>query len=133
MRWLLYYQPRVSFKDDSIVGSEALLRWNDSQLGSVAPKEFVGIAEDSGLIHELGLFVFRKACRQVRDWQDREIPCGIVAVNFSAQQLYTSTFLAEIKNVLESTACDPAVLEVEITETSMLSDMTVLIPVWSPN
>jgi diguanylate cyclase (GGDEF)-like protein/PAS domain S-box-containing protein len=126
---VLYYQPRVRLKDDIIIGAEALLRWNDSHLGSVAPKEFVGIAEDSGLIHELGLFVFQKACQQVRVWQDRGVPFGILAVNFSAQQLYTSTFLREIEYILSQTGCDPQRLEVEITETSMLSDMALLAPV----
>jgi diguanylate cyclase (GGDEF)-like protein/PAS domain S-box-containing protein len=126
---VLYYQPRVRLKDDVIIGAEALLRWNDTHLGSVAPKEFVGIAEDSGLIHELGLFVFQKACQQVRSWQDREVPFGILAVNFSAQQLYTSTFLREVEHILNQTGCDPQRLEVEITETSMLSDMAQLAPV----
>jgi len=126
---VLYYQPRVRLKDDMIIGAEALLRWNDSHLGSIAPKEFVGIAEDSGLIHELGLFVFQKACMQMRAWQDSNVPFGILAVNFSAQQLYTSTFLREIEYILSQTGCDPARLEVEITETSMLSDMTLLAPV----
>jgi diguanylate cyclase (GGDEF)-like protein/PAS domain S-box-containing protein len=126
---VLYYQPRVRLKDDAIIGAEALLRWNDVHLGSVAPKEFVGIAEDSGLIHELGLFVFQKACQQVRSWQDREVPFGILAVNFSAQQLYTSTFLREVEYILNQTGCDPQRLEVEITETSMLSDMAQLAPV----
>ena len=126
---VLYYQPRVRLKDDVIIGAEALLRWNDSHLGSVAPKEFVGIAEDSGLIHELGLFVFQKACQQVRSWQDRNVPFGVLAVNFSAQQLYTSTFLREIEYILSQTGCDPQRLEVEITETSMLSDMALLAPV----
>ncbi len=121
----LFYQPRVAVASGRVVGAEALLRWTDSRLGTIGPKEFINIAEESGLIHELGLFVFRKACKQIRHWQDRGIPIGRISVNFSAHQLLVATFIDEVDLVVEETGCDPRLIEVEITETSMLFDLGV--------
>ncbi len=121
----LYYQPRVGVADGQMAGAEALLRWNDPRLGPIGPKEFINIAEESGLIHELGLYVFRKACQQIRDWQDRGVEIGTISVNFSAHQLLVATFIDEVDLVLEQTGCDPRAIEVEITETSMLFDLGV--------
>ena len=121
----LYFQPRVQISDGRIVGAEALLRWTDPRLGVVSPKEFIGIAEESGLIHELGLYVFRKACRQLRDWQDRGVKLGVLSINFSAHQLLVATFIDEVDRVIEETGVDPRFVEVEITETSMLFDLGV--------
>ena len=121
----LYFQPRVRISDGKMVGAEALLRWTDPRLGVVSPKEFIGIAEESGLIHELGLFVFRKACRQLCDWQVRGIPVGVLSINFSAHQLLVATFIDEVDRVIEETGVDPRFVEVEITETSMLFDLGV--------
>ena len=121
----LHFQPRVRVLDDRIVGAEALLRWTDPRLGVVSPKEFIVIAEESGLIHELGLYVFRKACRQLRDWQDRGVSLGVLSINFSAHQLLVATFIDEVDLVIEETGVDPRFIEVEITETSMLFDLGV--------
>ena len=121
----LYFQPRVRIRDNLIVGAETLLRWQDPRLGTVSPKEFIVIAEESGLIHELGLYVFRKACRQLRDWQDRGVAPGILSVNFSAHQLLVATFIDEVDTVIEESGVDPRSIEVEITETSMLFDLGV--------
>ena len=121
----LLYQPRVRIADGRIVGAEALLRWTDARLGVVSPKEFIVIAEESGLIHELGLYVFRKACRQLADWQKRGVPLGVLSVNFSAHQLLVATFIDEVDRVIEETGVDPRFIEVEITETSMLFDLGV--------
>ncbi len=121
----LYFQPRVRVSDNKIVGAEALLRWTDPRLGVVSPKEFIGIAEESGLIHELGLHVFRKACSQLREWQDRGVAIGVLSINFSAHQLLVATFIDEVDRVIEETGVDPRFIEVEITETSMLFDLGV--------
>ncbi|MGI9024510.1 MAG: EAL domain-containing protein, partial [Burkholderiaceae bacterium] len=121
----LYFQPRVRIADNRIVGAEALLRWTDPRLGVVSPKEFIGIAEESGLIHELGLYVFRKACRQLREWQERGVALGVLSINFSAHQLLVATFIDEVDRVIEETGVDPRFIEVEITETSMLFDLGV--------
>ncbi len=121
----LYFQPRVRISDNKIVGAEALLRWTDPRLGAVSPKEFIGIAEESGLIHELGLYVFRKACLQLREWQERGVALGVLSINFSAHQLLVATFIDEVDRVIEETGVDPRFIEVEITETSMLFDLGV--------
>ena len=121
----LFFQPRVRITDNKVVGAEALLRWEDPRLGMMSPKEFIGIAEESGLIHELGLHVFRQACRQLREWQDRKIPIGVLSINFSAHQLLVASFIDEVDRVIEETGVDPRDIEVEITETSMLFDLGI--------
>ena len=121
----LYFQPRVRISDNRIVGAEALLRWTDPRLGVVSPSEFIVIAEESGLIHELGLYVFRKACRQLSEWQSRRVQLGVLSVNFSAHQLLVATFIDEVDRVIEESGVDPRYIEVEITETSMLFDLGV--------
>lgn len=121
----LYFQPRVRIVDNRIVGAEALLRWTDPRLGVVSPKEFIVIAEESGLIHELGLYVFRKACRQLAEWQSNGVWLGVLSVNFSAHQLLVATFIDEVDHVIEESGVDPRYIEVEITETSMLFDLGV--------
>ena len=121
----LYFQPRVRISDGRIVGAEALLRWTDPRLGVVSPKEFIVIAEESGLIHELGLYVFRKACRQLAEWQKNGVPLGVLSVNFSAHQLLVATFIDEVDRVIAESGVDPRYIEVEITETSMLFDLGV--------
>jgi len=121
----LYYQPRVRIADGRIVGAEALLRWTDPRLGVVSPKEFIVIAEESGLIHELGLYVFRKACKQLAEWQKTGVALGVLSVNFSAHQLLVATFIDEVDRVIEESGVDPRYIEVEITETSMLFDLGV--------
>ena len=121
----LYFQPRVRIADGRIVGAEALLRWTDPRLGVVSPKEFIVIAEESGLIHELGLYVFRKACRQLSEWQHNGTELGVLSVNFSAHQLLVATFIDEVDRVIRETEVDPRFIEVEITETSMLFDLGV--------
>lgn len=121
----LYFQPRVRVLDLRVVGAEVLLRWTDSRLGPIGPKEFINVAEESGLIHELGLYVFRKACAQIAQWQAEKRFVGTISINFSAHQLLVATFIDEVDRVLEETGCDPRWIEVEITETSMLFDLGV--------
>lgn len=121
----LNYQPRVSCRDGSIDGAEVLLRWRHPELGDVPPKKFIRVAEETGLIFELGTWVFRRACMQLRDWQRRQIPIKTLSINFSARQLLMNDLVERIGAVLIDTGCDPRLLEIEITETSMLFDLTV--------
>jgi len=122
----LYYQPRVSLAQRRIIGAEALLRWSDPELGVVSPKEFIGIAEETGLIHAVGLWVFRTAAAQLANWKRRGIVVEVLSVNFSAHQLLVPEFINDIRDVLQEFGSDPRRFEVEITETSMLFDIAVI-------
>ncbi|WP_159078761.1 EAL domain-containing protein [Orrella marina] len=123
----VFYQIQVD-SNLAPTGVEALVRWQHPTRGLLAPSEFIGFAESSGMIVEIGLQVLETACRQITQWQDapqtREL---VVAVNVSAKQLYAPSFVDQLKQVLRTTRANPACLEIEITESQLIVDMQVAI------
>jgi diguanylate cyclase (GGDEF)-like protein len=117
----LHYQPQVDVRG-RLSGLEALLRWNSKGKGAIAPAEFIPVAEATGLIVPLGEWVLRRACRQCREWLDRGLDVPPIAVNVSAVQLAGSDFAAHVKQCLEEALLAPAHIELEITESSFLSN-----------
>jgi len=114
------FQPKVCARTGSVVGAEALVRWHHLAHGDVSPGRFIGLAEESGIITELGAFVLEQSCRAAGDWQRRwQRPLG-VAVNVSVEQLRRCDFPAMVERVLAQTGLPPALLELEITEGIML-------------
>jgi len=105
-----------------ISGVEALLRWTDAELGSVSPDEFIPLAEEMGLIMPIGEWALRTACRQFREWLDKDLQAGRVAVNVSPAQFTQPGFPAMVASVLNQTGLDPSMLELEITESLALRD-----------
>ncbi len=120
------YQPKVSMLDRQTIGLEALLRWHHPELGDIAPDRFIPIAEEAGLIGEIGTFVMRAACAQVRTWHRAGPPRVPVAVNVSAAQLAHPDFVDTVVDVLWETGLDPTFLELEITEGIMVQKGDVL-------
>jgi diguanylate cyclase (GGDEF)-like protein/PAS domain S-box-containing protein len=120
----LYYQPQVSLKDNSILGAEVLLRWNDPKHGAISPMEFIPILEDIGLIDKVGSWVIEKACAYWKFWQDE----GLIqehqklSVNVSPYQFRNTGLLVSVKNALEETGLNPNNLILEITESTLLAD-----------
>jgi diguanylate cyclase (GGDEF)-like protein/PAS domain S-box-containing protein len=112
----VHYQPLFSVFDRRIVGVEALVRWNHPTRGMLPPELFIGIAEETGLILELGRLVLEKACRQARDWQERIGATFPVGVNLSPRQFQDPGLLASVEQVIASTGVDPSQLCLEITE-----------------
>lgn len=123
----LVYQPQMDIATGEIVGLEALLRWQHPELGLVPPDKFIKIAENSGLILPIGEWVLRTACSQARKWQDEGLPAVRVAVNVSAVQFRQPDFCAIVSKVLHETGLAPQYLELELTESLLLSgaDMTL--------
>jgi EAL domain-containing protein (putative c-di-GMP-specific phosphodiesterase class I) len=111
-----------------IVGVEALLRWQHPERGLVPPDKFIRVAESSGLIMPIGEWVLKEACSQVRQWQDAGLLVVPVAVNVSAVQFRQGDFLAVIKKVLSETGLPPEYLELELTESTLLSNVNVMFP-----
>ncbi|WP_439572711.1 PAS-domain containing protein [Phreatobacter sp.] len=112
------FQPQVCAQSGSLRGFEALLRWNQRERGPVSPAEFVPLAEETGLIHTLGTWVLRQACRTARHW-----PAGVrLAVNLSPVQFKNRGLVAQIMAILEETGLDPRRLELEITEQVLLQN-----------
>jgi diguanylate cyclase (GGDEF)-like protein/PAS domain S-box-containing protein len=118
----LYYQPQVCLNDGSLCGAEALLRWNSPRLGMVMPAEFIPMAEDIGLIVEIGEWVIRQACAQAKAWQDAELAPMAVAVNVSAQQFSAGTLVQIIESALAQSGLQSRFLEVELTESVLMRD-----------
>jgi diguanylate cyclase (GGDEF)-like protein len=117
----LYYQPQVDL-DGRLAGLEALVRWNHKAKGVVSPGWFIPMAETSGLIVPLGAWVLRRACLQCREWMDLGLAVPTLAVNVSTVQLTQSEFAAYVKQCLDEVHLAPEHLELEITESSFLSD-----------
>jgi len=112
----LHYQPQVDLKTGQVIGAEALLRWQHKERGLLMPDRFIPIAEDTGLIIELGEWALREACRQARHWLDQGIVLESIAVNVAAPQIQRSDFVATVRRVLEETRLPPDRLELEVTE-----------------
>ena len=124
----LLYQPQMDIATGAIIGLEALLRWQHPELGLVSPDKFIRVAENSGLIIPIGEWVLRTACAQVRQWQDEGLLIVPVAVNVSALQFRHAGFPAVFRNLLCGTGLDPRHLELELTESTLLSNADVMFP-----
>ena len=126
----LVYQPQMDIATGRITGMEALLRWQHPDLGLVPPDKFIRIAENSGLIVSIGEWVLRTACAQARKWQDEGLPAVSVAVNVSAVQFRQEGFCELIGRVLRETGLAPQYLELELTESLLLSSADVMFSVF---
>ncbi|MEB3357292.1 MAG: EAL domain-containing protein [Synechococcales bacterium] len=121
--FLLHYQPIVSLRSKIIVGFEALIRWQHPKRGFVSPGDFIPMAEETGLIAPIGLWVMQEACRQVRQWQQR-FPTKspfFISVNLSAVQFLQPKLIDEIQTVLAESNLSPNNLKLEITESVIMS------------
>jgi diguanylate cyclase (GGDEF)-like protein len=120
----LQYQPKVDLPTGTVLHMEALLRWHHPRHGVVLPTEFIPLAEESGLIVPLGRWVFKEACTQVRRWQELypRTPPLVADVNLSSKQFRQSDLAGEIAEVVNETGLDPACLELEITEGTLMED-----------
>ncbi|HEY8554619.1 MAG TPA: EAL domain-containing protein [Burkholderiales bacterium] len=118
----LHYQPLISMHDSAVQGVEALLRWNDPELGPVPPESFIPIAEDTGLILPIGEWVLRTACAQARAWLDAGIPVGRIAVNISGRQFRDRDLVARVSAALAAARLEPRYLELELTESVVMQD-----------
>lgn len=119
---LLHYQPQLELGSGRIMGAEALLRWQSPEWGLVLPAQFINLAEEIGLIVELGKWVLREACRQNRIWQLQGLAPIRIAVNLSARQFQDPRLINSIRQILEETDLDPNFLELEITESLLIEN-----------
>lgn len=125
----LHYQPQVSAGDGHIVGAEALLRWRHPVLGNISPAEFIPIAENGGQIIQIGEWVIRTACKQLKDWMDDGLPPMIMAVNLSAIQFHQANITERIISILDEMQLPHEYLEVELTEAVAMDDPVAAIAV----
>ena len=121
--FVVYYQPQVDIGTGQIVGTEALVRWRHPERGLVSPMEFIPLAEETGLIVELGEWVLRTACAQNKAWEEAGIPVMRVAVNVSSRQFQRRDLVETVMQVLNKTGLDADSLELEITESTAIQDV----------
>ncbi|KPK15240.1 MAG: hypothetical protein AMJ62_09730 [Myxococcales bacterium SG8_38] len=118
----LVYQPQLCLRTGTVIGVEALLRWSSPARGLLTPHCFIAGLEEFGLIHEVGEWVLRTACEQVRRWHGMDFEPMRIGVNVSAQQLEDPMFIDKIRSALNDTKLPPEFLELELTESSLMSD-----------
>jgi diguanylate cyclase (GGDEF)-like protein/PAS domain S-box-containing protein len=115
----LFYQPQVDLRTGRLTGAEALLRWHDPEVGLISPARFIPVAESSGVIGPLGLWVLGEACRQGQAWREAGLPDLTIAVNVSLHQFLLTDIAGETAQVLETSGFPAHLLELEITESAL--------------
>lgn len=119
----LLYQPVVDLRTGRINGSEALIRWNHPNLGLISPMEFIPIAEETGLIHEIGKWVLMEGCRQNQEWVNKGYDDLFISINVSARQFLHPSFVEHLHESLQYSGMDPKKLHLELTETGMIDNV----------
>ncbi|AZC66587.1 Sensory box/GGDEF family protein [Pseudomonas chlororaphis subsp. piscium] len=119
----VFYQPKLCLATGRLNAAEALVRWDHPDLGRVPPGDFIGLAEEIGLIGPIGEFVLRQACWQACEWQRQGLPAIRVSVNLSVHQLRQGKLVSQVRSVLEETGLAPHFLELELTESHLLDSV----------
>src|SRR3989304_4576167 len=125
----LNYQPQVDINTGRIGGIEALLRWNSQGYGVISPKEFIPIAEESGLIIPIGEWVLRTACTHAKSWQDKGLNCVKLSVNISLRQFIQKDFAHMVGRILKETGLDANYLELELTESVVMDNAEAVVKI----
>jgi diguanylate cyclase (GGDEF)-like protein len=125
--FVAYFQPQIDLSSGLVVSAEALVRWQHPSRGLLAPGKFIGAAEEAGLIREIDYLVLRKACRAMRSWLDRDIGLARVSVNMSAYRIKESDLVKTAAAALAEYGIEPRRLELEITESMPLEDMSAVL------
>lgn len=120
--FIIYYQPFIDIKTNTIIGAEALIRWQHPELGLVSPAVFIPLAEETGLIIPIGDFVLREACEKAKSWQENINSSFFISVNLSTRQFEQHDLIQKIEIILANTKLSPYSLELEITESISMSD-----------
>jgi diguanylate cyclase (GGDEF)-like protein len=124
---LLHFQQKIDLRSGAICGAEALARWSHPELGMLRPERFIPLAEETGLIVQIGEWVLRETCRQVRAWLDKGLRPGLVSVNLSARQFRQENLVRMVSRILEETGIDPRSLEIELTESMVMHNVATAI------
>lgn len=121
--FVLHFQPKFDLVSGCISGAEALIRWQDPELGLIPPGQFIPVAEECGLIIPIGRWVLFETCRQIKAWQDAGLTVVPVAVNISAMEFRHKNFLKGMVQILRETGLAPGFLELELTESILMHDV----------
>ncbi len=119
---VVYYQPQIDVRDESLIGMEALVRWEHPEYGLLMPDNFIALAEETGLIREIDSIVMYQAMRDISQWYKEGLNPGILSLNLSIKQMMSPNFLEKLQTTIMETGFDVKWLELEITESQMMSD-----------
>lgn len=119
---VVYYQPKIDLATSVASGMEALVRWNHPQLGIIPPDEFIPIAEETGLIIQLGAQVIEKSCEQFKQWQNENVPVTNISINVSGRQFKEQNLVGLLKETLDKYQLDATHIELELTESTLLKN-----------
>ncbi|MBF0473652.1 MAG: EAL domain-containing protein, partial [Nitrospirae bacterium] len=119
----LYYQPQVNLFTGKIVGAESLIRWQHPQMGLISPSKFIPIAEETGLINDIGNWVVNSACSQGKKWHDLGYNNLRISANLSSVQFRNPSLVAKIKYAVDNTGFNPNFLDLELTESGIMKDV----------
>ncbi|MDD2916129.1 MAG: EAL domain-containing protein [Gallionella sp.] len=125
--FLVYYQPKIDVNNRRVAGMEALVRWRDPERGLISPGEFIPVAEESGLIEQIGQWVLEETCAQNYRWQADGLPPVCASVNVSARQFRNRNFVSSVEDILARTGLEPRWLELEITESMLMGDIAAIV------
>ncbi|OFW24872.1 MAG: hypothetical protein A3H27_18980, partial [Acidobacteria bacterium RIFCSPLOWO2_02_FULL_59_13] len=120
--FMLYFQPKADLSSGRVVGVEALLRWQHAELGMVPPEKFIPLMEETGLIVPTGEWVLQAACNQLRAWRESGMPGVPISINVSGRQFQERDLVSSITGIIRSSGVDPRLVELEITESSLMSN-----------
>ncbi|MEW8316854.1 MAG: EAL domain-containing protein [Candidatus Thiodiazotropha endolucinida] len=126
---LLYYQPQISLHNGEMTGAEAVLRWHHPRLGIIPPARFIPLAEESGLIHEIGNWVLKEACEQTRYLHRQGLFHGRMAINLSVRQIMQTDLILRFEQIIGESGCPPDMLQLEVTEGIFMGQMKHSVPV----
>jgi len=119
----VYYQPQVDGYSDTLIGMEALVRWQHPEMGFVFPSKFIPLAESTGLIVKLDRYIMKEAIQQLCQWYDKGLNPGILSLNLSIQQIKQKDFISYLEDLLRLTGCKPEWIEFEITESQIMTNI----------
>lgn len=126
---VIYYQPKVNVKTKTITGMEALIRWNHPQKGMISPAQFIPLAEETGIINQIGEWVLIEACKQTKAWRNMGFPKMRISVNLSIRQFYGNNVVRLVSKALEISGLEPECLELEITEGFLIKNTKYIISI----
>ena len=126
---LLYYQPQISLQSGQMTGAEAVLRWHHPRLGIIPPARFIPLAEESGLIHEIGHWVLKEACDQTYYLHRQGLFQGRMAINLSVRQIMQTDLILRFEQIIAESNCPPELLQLEVTEGIFMGQMQQSVPV----
>ncbi|KMT22874.1 diguanylate cyclase (GGDEF) domain-containing protein [Clostridium cylindrosporum DSM 605] len=127
--FVIYFQPKYSLKDLSIVGAEALVRWNSKENGIISPGEFIPLFEKNGFILDLDMYVFEEVCKTIRSFIDRGVPIIPISVNVSRVHLNNKNFIEMYKELADKYNINPSFIEIEITESAVFGNTEILLDI----